>query len=121
GCRQKEGGAEHRPTPRQSQREGATGRHLPAPDARPSAVTMTRNTRVLSMWPRNSSAPGPMAVKMTSSPAWTPWDASNGGLPAPPPAPDTLQYLSLGTNVSLLAPATAGTFSPSRYGLPVSQ
>jgi hypothetical protein len=43
-------------------------RGLP-PVPSPSAVAITRNTRVLSMRPLNSSAPGPMAVSTTSSAA----------------------------------------------------
>src|SRR5712692_4889614 len=34
--------------------------------ARPSALTIARSTRVFSMWPRNCSAPGPVAVRQSS-------------------------------------------------------
>lgn len=35
----------------------------------PSAIAIARNTRVLSIRPRNCSAPGPIAVSTTSSAA----------------------------------------------------
>src|SRR5262249_33906419 len=83
-------------------------------DASPSAVAMTRNTRVLSMRPWNISAPGPVAVSTTSSAECTPALAANGRLPVRRALPGTLQYFSLATLVFAVAPGTAGTFSPSR-------
>src|SRR3990167_8208192 len=38
----------------------------------PSAVAIARNTNVLSTWPRKAAAPGPDAVRITSSAACTP-------------------------------------------------
>ena len=56
---------------RSTPQPGITAQRLGA-DARPSAVAITRKTRVLSMRPRKSSAPGPIAVSTTSSAACTP-------------------------------------------------
>ena len=67
------------------------------PGDSPSAVTMVRNTRVLSIRPRNCSAPGPIAVSTTSSAAWTPALTLKGRLPARRIAPGTPQFFSFAT------------------------
>src|SRR6266581_4373739 len=45
------------------------------------AFAMTRNTSVLSIWPCTRSLPGPVAVRITSSPEWTSELIAAGRLP----------------------------------------
>src|SRR5262249_35576999 len=86
---------------------------------RPSAFTMIRNTSVLSRKPCTRSAPGPTAVRTTSSPVCTPCGAFLGRLPTRSIAPGTSRYFSLATYVRA-GPSTAGTNGPSVLGRNVS-
>src|SRR5215813_3735883 len=86
---------------------------------KPSAFTMMRNTSVLSRKPRTRSAPGPIAVRTTSSPVCTPCGAALGRFPTRSIAPGTSRYFSLAIYVRA-GPSTAGTNGPSVFGRNVS-
>ncbi len=81
---------------------------------RPSAVAITRNTRVLSMRPWNSSEPGPMAVSTTSSAECTPCGCVKGRLPCMRVACG-VQKTSLA--IACLSFTSAGLKGPAEVGL----
>ena len=81
---------------------------------------MTRKTSVLSIEPRTRSLPGPVAVRMTSSPECTLAPIIAGRLPKRSTTPGTSLYLSLALKLSACSPFTVGSFGSSSLGRKVS-
>lgn len=88
--------------------------------ASPSASAITRNTSVLSIDPCTRSLPGPVAVRITSSPECTLAFIIAGRLPSLNTAPGTSLYLALALNVAGSSPFCVGSLGLSSFGRSVS-